>query len=540
MRRRRGWVSVTLAVGLSAAVAGACGGPRPEPIAPEPVASPDVPAMEPAPVVAETPEAPADSAADQAALAALQELEFKGLGKGETQARGVLPVPTIVGEGEVDKEASRLFEGARGGAASASSPTFDIDVTSFAGRSRVLYYMNFFQIDARDRFSIWLTRLPRYEGMIRSRFRSYGIPEDMVYLALIESGYSNTAVSRARAVGMWQFITYTARRYGLQVDQWVDERRDPFKATDAAARHLRDLDSMFGSWYLAAAAYNGGMGRVMRGIKRLPGEPEELTDETFFDLSDRRYLRRETRDYVPKLIAAALIAKDPRRFGFDEVPALEPLVYDEITVPDATGLDVLARLADTTTAALLELNPHYYRGVSPPRRTAIVRVPRGTGTAVAQRYAELPASERVNFLEHVVARGETLSEIGQRYRVSGSLLQAANPGVRARALRVGARLKIPASAAARGGTRRARQRAVQKPAAEAAGAAAATDGGTAGSSAAPAAHVVLPGETLWELSQRYGISVAALRRWNGMSANDVLKAGQRLIVAPPLTDGGSR
>ena len=269
-----------------------------------------------------------------------------------------------------------------------------------------------------------------------------------------------------------------------------------------------------------------------RGIQRLPGEPETLTDETFFALSERRYLRPETRDYVPKLIAAALIAKDPRRFGFDETPDLEPLVYDEITVPDATGLDVIGRLADTTTAALLELNPQYYRGVTPPRRTAIVRVPRGTGTTVAQRYAELPASERVNFLEHVVARGETLSEIAQRYRVSVDLVLAANPGIKARALRIGARLKIPASSAARGLARSPARRVTREPPAGPAAAAAPAAAGTV--------HVVEPGETLWLLSQRYGVTVAALRRWNGMSASDVLRAGQRLIVAPPLTDGGSR
>ncbi len=513
---------------MPAALLIACGGGRYQAPAPEPAAdSGAAVAAAPAGIEALPPE---DSAADEAALAALQELEFKDLGKGGDQPRGVAPVPAIpaVGEHEVNKEVSRLFDGSRGGAASAEGPTFDIDVESFAGRSRVLYYMNFFQVDARDRFAIWLGRLPRYEGLIRSRFKSYGIPEDLVYLALIESGYSNTAVSRARAVGMWQFMPFTARRYGLQVDQWVDERRDPFKATDAAARHLLSLDSMFGSWYLAAAAYNGGTGRVMRGIRRLPGEPDSLTDETFFALSDRRYLRRETRDYVPKLIAAALIAKDPGRYGFDEGTVLDPLAYDEVTVPDATGLDVLARLADTTTAALLELNPQYFRGVTPPRREAIVRVPRGAGTIVAQRYAELPASERVNFLEHRVASGETLSEIGQRYRVSVDLLQAANPGVRARTLKIGARLKIPVSAAARGVSHRPPRRAPQPSVAAPAPASAGT------------MHLVRPGETLWLLSQRYGVTIAELRRWNGLSVSDVLQAGQRLLVAPPVNDGGSR
>jgi membrane-bound lytic murein transglycosylase D len=475
-----------------------------------------------------------DSAADEAALTALEELQFKGLGKGDESAHGVLPVGNLqpVGDRDVHGEASRLFDGSHGGAASAASPTYDIDVASFASRSRVQYYMDFFLGPARDRFTIWLGRLQRYEGMIRSRFRTYGVPEDLVYLAMIESGYSNTAVSRARAVGMWQFIASTGERYGLQVNQWVDERRDPFKATDAAAQHLQTLDSMFGSWYLAAAAYNGGSGRIIRGIRRLPGETDSLSDQTFFALSDRRYLRRETRDYVPKLIAAALIAKEPQRYGFDSIPTLRPLQYDEITVSDATGLDVVARLADTTTSALVELNPEYYRGVTPPRRTATVRVPRGMGKMVAQRYAELPASERVNFLEHVVVRGETLSGIAHRYRVSVSLLLAANPGVRARALRIGARLKIPVSAAARGmATRRRHPADAVRPASTVASA----------PSGAGQFHVVRRGESLWIISQRYGCTVAQLRRWNDLKVGDVLRVGQRLLVAPPrLIDEGSR
>lgn len=485
----------------------------------------------PSPVEAPAPE---DSAADAAALTALQELSFKGLGKGDDQTLGVLPVPgpQRVGEPDVSREALRLFENSRGGAASSAGPTYDLDVESFANRSRVQYYTDFFLGHSRDRFTIWLGRLRRYEGMVRSRFRSYGVPEDLVYLALIESGYSNTAVSRARAVGMWQFMQFTARRHGLQVDQWVDERRDPFKATDAAAQHLLSLDSMFGSWYLAAAAYNGGTGRIMRGIRRLPGESDELSDETFFALSDRRYLRRETRDYVPKLIAAALIAKDPQRFGFDSLPVLQPLVFDEVTVPDATGMDVVARLADTTTAALLELNPQYYRGVTPPRRSAIVRVPRGSGTTVAQRYAELPATERVNFLDHVVARGETPGEIARRYRVEVDLLMAANPGIRARALRIGTRLKVPVSAAARGAALGGRDLAIRR---------SPTRGSKAPAPALGTVHVVKAGETLWTLSQRYGVTVAQLRRWNDLVVGDVLKVGQRLLVGPPgPTDGGSK
>src|SRR5436190_1611151 len=336
--------------------------------------------------------------------------------------------------------------GSRGArpAAPSPEPTFDIDVTSFATNRRVLEYLEFFQVDSRDRFEIWLARIGRYQGMIRERLRAKRLPEDLLYLCLIESGFSNTAVSRAKAVGMWQFMASTARPYGLTVDPWVDERRDPFRATEAAVNYLADLRERLGSVYLAAAAYNTGVGRIERGIDRLPGEQDSVDDRTFFQLSDRRYLRRETRDYVPKLIAAALIAKQPQRYGFEPEP-MPPLVFDEITVPDATGLDVVARLADTTVAALLELNPQYVRGVTPPGRSVVVRVPRGHGTRVAERYDSLPVTERITFVDHYVSRGQTLSDIAKSYRVSVTMIEGANPRIKAHALRVGQRLIIPMS-----------------------------------------------------------------------------------------------
>jgi membrane-bound lytic murein transglycosylase D len=313
---------------------------------------------------------------------------------------------------------------------------------------------------------------------------------------------------------MWQVMASTARRYGLTVDAWVDERRDPFKATDAAARYLSDLYELFGSWYVAAAAYNGGEGRVSRGIRRLPGA-DSISDATFFALSSRRYLRRETRDYVPKLIAAARIAKDPVRFGFDSIPFLQPLLYDEITVPDATGLDVLARLADTTLAALVDLNPQYVRRVTPPGRASIVRVPRGVGVTVARRYTELPADERVTFVYHRVRRGETLSGIGSRYRVSVRLLRAANNNVHPRRLRIGQRLVIPIN----GSPRRTRRSAASTPATPVK-----SSSGT---------HTVRRGESLWVISQRYGVQISDLRKWNGIGDGDVMvRVGQRLRVAP--------
>ncbi len=437
-----------------------------------------------------------DSSADEKALQALHELEFRSLAKGADHVRGVVTAP----------DPSRAS--ARGGTASA--PVSALDHESFSDHRRVQYYVDFFLDDSRYRFNIWLGRMARYEGMIRNVLRKYELPEDLLYLGLIESGYSNTAVSRANAIGMWQFIRSTGRRYGLRIDSWVDERRDPFRATDAAVRHLRDLKEEFGSWYLAAAAYNGGAGRVSRGLERERLNEDAVSDSTFFVLYDTRWIRRETKDYVPKLIAATLVAQDPAAHGFDNIPLLEPLVFDEITVPDQTGLDVIASLADTTIRAIKELNPQYYRDVTPPGEQVTVRVPRGSGNRVAREYAALPPSERVNVIMHVVRRGETLGEIAEHYRVGLSRLRAVNPSVRPRRMRIGQRLVIPLGGAPR--TRRA----------------------------APVARATLPpsgyhtvrwGDTLWIVSQRYGVTVKDLRVWNDIPEGEtLLQTGQRLRV----------
>jgi membrane-bound lytic murein transglycosylase D len=442
-----------------------------------------------------------------------------------------LPAATVRSE-DVEREAVRLFgpEGREIVGVKAdeeeSAPTYDIDVTSYAANRRVLEYLEFFQVDARDRMAIWLSRLSRYEGMIRDRLRAKGLPEDLVYLTLIESGLSNSAVSRARAVGMWQFVSGTARIYGLTVDPWVDERRDPYRATGAAVTYLSDLVQKLGSVYLAAAAYNAGEGRIQRGVRRLPGDADSLTDDTFFQLASTRILRRETRDYVPKLIAAALVAKQPARYGFTDIMPMAPLVFDEIRVPDATGLDVLARLADTTTAALLELNPQFVRGVTPPGREVTVRVPRGRGTQVAERYDTLPVTDRITFVDHYVTRGQTLSEIAKQYRVSVSMIQGANPRLKARSLRVGQRLIIPMSG------RIVPRAAWNGPANASARPTSAVGGRTIASS-----HRVRGGETASQISRRYGVPLRTLLDYNGLTMKSIIKAGQLLRI-PPLRSAG--
>ncbi|HEX6105618.1 MAG TPA: LysM peptidoglycan-binding domain-containing protein, partial [Gemmatimonadales bacterium] len=338
-----------------------------------------------------------------------------------------------------------------------------------------------------------------------------------VYLALIESGFSNTATSRARAVGMWQFMKGTAKHYGLRVDSWVDERRDPHRATDAAARHLRDLSRRFGSLYLAAAAYNAGSGRVSRGLKRLPDDDEDplASDATFFRLYDTKHIRRETKDYVPKLIAAALIAKEPERYGFRVQPAA-PVAYDSIVVPTMTGLDVIARLADTTVAAIRELNPHYLRLATPPGVPSVVRIPAGRGPATVAAYAELPPEKRVTFVEHIVAKGETMGGIARRYRVSSVLLAQANPKVKPKRMRPGQRLIVPTG----GAISTAMARRMADPVVPA---------GTNSSGY----HRVRRGETLSGIADEYGVTQRELRTWNDLPASGFIRAGQRLRVAPP-------
>ena len=410
---------------------------------------------------------------------------------------------------------------------------WDIDVTTFASHPRVQHYLNYFQGVSRTGMKVFLERGARYESMIRERFEAEGLPGDLGYLALIESGYSNDAVSRSHAVGMWQFMRGTGRGYGLRIDTWVDERRDPMKATLAAARHLRDLRDRFGSLYLAAAAYNAGAGKVSRSLGKLQWESpaesgdeaetdladaaaaeeesaEPTSDAAFFRLASTKLLAVETQDYVPKLIAAAVIAKQPERFGITP-PVPTPFTYDSIVVGATTGLDVIAKLAEVSVAEIRDLNPQYLRLATPPRTESVVRLPLGSGEKVAERYAALSPSERVRFLSHVVRRGERFTRIAARYHLPASDVQAANPRINPSHLRAGSRLVIPAVAVPSALAIRATGKAVPH------GHRAAT-------------HRVRSGETLIGIARRYRVSLRALRRVNGIPIEYTLKAGKRLRI----------
>ncbi len=432
--------------------------------------------------------------------------------------------------------------------------SWDIDVRTFASHPRVQYYLNYFQGVSRAGMKVFLTRGARYDKMIRSRFEQEGLPGDLGYLALIESGYSNDAVSRSHAVGMWQFMRETGKGYGLRVDTWVDERRDPVKATDAAARHLRHLRDRFGSLYLAAAAYNAGAGKVSRSLGKLQwdvadaavesdtliqtevtdsmveeeeaqAESEQASDDleaaidareitsdhAFFRLASTRLLAVETQDYVPKLIAAALIAKQPGRYGI-VAPIAAPFTYDSLVVGGTTGLDVIARLADVGVAEIRELNPQYLRLATPPRSESVIRLPSGSGEKVAERYKTLPAQDRVRFLTHVVRPGERLARIAARYHLPTGEIQAANPKVKASGLKAGSRLVIPAVAVPSALAIRATGKAGR------------------GGPVRLATHRVRSGETLIGIAKRYRISLRALRRANALPVEYTLKTGKRLRI----------
>ena len=395
-----------------------------------------------------------------------------------------------------------------GGDSSAVPETFTLDISSYRNHDRVRYYLNFFTGPGRERMRIWLERLPRYEGMIRVRMAEQGLPGDLVYLALIESGFSNRAVSRASAVGMWQFMSGTGKAYGLRIDSWLDERRDPVKATAAAARHLSDLQERFGSLYLAAAAYNGGAGRVGRGVRSLGGGAEENGDETFFRLYNTRYIFRETKDYVPKLIAAALIGRNPAEYGFIDVVGEPPFEADSLVVKGMTGLDVIAELSDTSMAAIRDLNPQVLRLVTPPRTEFTVLVPEGTGAIAQERFDSLPEEAWVSFREHKVKAGETPAGIAEEYGTTAAAIRESNPNIGNRALRSGQRLVIPSGTPMSVVVAR-----------------------TFAEPAEPEfrVHRVRSGETLSHLAVRYNVSVASIQRWNGLK-NSRIRIGQRLRI----------
>ena len=256
---------------------------------------------------------------------------------------------------------------------------YDFPITM---NSKVEGWIDYFTGRGRPHMERYLSRSSRYIPRMKEALRKTGMPEDLVYLALIESGFNLRAKSRAKAVGPWQFIKSTGVRYGLRVDAWIDERRDPLRSTEAASKYLKDLYLMFESWYLAASAYNAGEYKILRAI-------EELHTNNYWRICETRVLRRETKDYIPKLIAAAIIAKNPNRYGFDDVAYQDPLEFETIHVDFPVRLGELAKIVDAPEEDLEDLNPALRRGIVPPGEAFEIRVPVGSRLIAERAIASL-------------------------------------------------------------------------------------------------------------------------------------------------------
>jgi membrane-bound lytic murein transglycosylase D len=385
----------------------------------------------------------------------------------------------------------------------------------------VLKYIAFFTGAGRSTFERWLKRSGRYMELFRTVLQKEGLPPDLVHLVFVESGFNIQARSSSAAVGPWQFLRSTARLFGLTVNQWVDERRDPEKSTVAAARYLKHLYAIFGDWPLALASYNAGEGTVLRAIKR-----QGTTN--YWDL----HLPRQTEEYVPQFMAVLAIAREPEKYGFDAVEQDEPMDFDELALTGAVDLRAIARLAECPLDEIKLLNPAVLRHAAPAHDgITMVRVPRGKAAEIMAKLGDGASLPAVNLtVQHRVRRGETLQNIADQYHVSAEQIARANHISHAHPLKRGATITVPASfrapAAAelekndpRGSTAYVPSREFKTPASI----------NAESDAEGRVTHVVHKGETLASIADQYGITVADIRRWNKITGNSV-RRGTRLKI----------
>ncbi len=289
----------------------------------------------------------------------------------------------------------------------------------------------------RERFSLYLLRSGKYLELMKEILKGKNIPEDIAFLPLIESGFNPYAYSVARAVGPWQFIASTARRYGLTIDWWRDERRDPVKSTEAAADYLKDLYEMFGSWNLAMAAYNAGEGKILRALNR-------SKSDDYWTLLGTRYIKSETKEYVPRFIAAKLIASDPHAYGFVDQEYHPPLRYDEVIIDRPIDLDVAAECAGTTSKTIRELNPELRRWSTPPNvQSYTLRIPYGRKDLFTENLSRIPEEERFSISAYTVKKGDTLKRIANKTGIPVSVILELNDDVNLKSLKAGQRIHLP-------------------------------------------------------------------------------------------------
>ena len=391
---------------------------------------------------------------------------------------------------------------------------------------RVLAYIELFQGRLHDWFEAGLQRGARYLPMIQNVFRADGLPLDLAYVPLVESAFNPNAVSRAKAQGVWQFMAGTAAEHGLKRDWYIDERSDPEKATRAAAQYLQTLAGMFeGDWHLALASYNAGPGLVQRAMKR-----SGLSD--FWELADRpAYLPRETREYVPMILAAIVIARNPGQYGF-QMPADPPLDYEKVKLSRPVDLRRIAEWAGTGVSQIQDLNPELRRWTTPVRYPGYeIKVPKGTASTIEARLAELTPADTASLKWYTVKRGDTLTKIANKLRVSRTFLAEANYLSSKARVNPGQNLVIPVDPALLMAGRPDRP----APAADTKLAAATRSPASSSAATVKVTYQVKRGDTLTAIAKLYRTSVGSLKTWNRLRG-DVLRPGARLTIFAPRVE----
>ncbi len=371
-------------------------------------------------------------------------------------------------------------------------------------------YLEIFQNKQKRTFALWLARSGKYLPMLKKELREAGLPEDLAYLAMIESGFNQRAFSRARAVGLWQFMKGTGKQYNLRIDRYVDERRHTEKSTKAAVAFLSDLYAEFKDWHLAVAGYNAGGGTIGRGLKR-------YKVDNFWSLAQHSYLHLETKRYVPKLIAAIIIAKNPEKYGFTNIKYEAPLTYETLKVGPGMSLDAIAMICDTDRNTIKKLNQELKTGRTPLNKSHYnVQIPIGKKELATNNLPRLNSIVSTGYKTHVIRKGDTLSKICKRYKINKTTLLKTN-NLRSSKLIAGKHLRIPYSST--------RYRLLAK--------------GSKGYGEADGLilHTIQPGETISRIARACNVPTDLIVRWNRLKSVHRIKAGQQLAL---YLDGGTK
>lgn len=373
--------------------------------------------------------------------------------------------------------------------------------------SNVEFFLDKFQNSQRKTFRKWLERSGRYLPLIQAELEKAGLPLDLAYLPMIESGYRLTAYSKAKAVGPWQFMRATGRAYKLTINNYVDERRDPIKSTKAAINFLTDLYNEFDSWQLAVAAYNAGGGKIRRAISK-------TGSNDFWQLIKGSHLKKETKYYVPKLIAAIIIAKDPESYGFTDIAYDAPLDFATVGVPSWTTMQAIALACETPLEEIHNLNRQLRREITPPGKNLYpIRVPADKTELVTKNLPRVKATISTKYKTHVIKNGDTVTRICNRYNINKKSLLKAN-NLRSNLLVAGKRLRIPYQTT----SYKLIDEDLMIP-------------GLAPAAMLPenlVIHEIKPGETISELAGRYNVPSHMIAAWNGLENLNDIRAGQQL------------